>query len=578
MSILKENINELVGKFEINLPPEKLEDPKTSIKIRMVCECLAVPKRVSGRRERIKDIAEHYGYNIGTAYRLMNRVRNGTELVKGTKNYGITLDGLGITLRAWDKEAAEMAVQEIMENRCEHQERLSIYTRIEEKAKKEGWKIGGYRAFLNIYNCIGRDVITYRDKGIRGLREDIIPAIRRDPTAYRPMEILVGDQHKADYYAFDSNGDVANLELFCWLDFRTQLMWGAIAYKHYNRYTVGQALLNAVKWGLPSTVYTDWGKPEISNYMNMLINQLSGLGVRTEGIRKVRAKVKNAQAKPIEARFGGMDAKLRNKRLPGYCKRLRDTRENDLQQDRLKRQIKNRELLSIPELVEEVFTVIDEWNNHQFKNRREDTGLSPLDLYNRETLTHPVTTLTDDVLDYIFLPFQECAIKRSQVKIKHEWLKTLHYYNPELSSYGGETATVRYSPFNPNAVWVFIGKQLICQAEEWGMINPKIQDHVIHKIEQQNRLAKIIRERYVKYCPQNKTIPRIGPHDREAKQVKKVRALRTKKIPFIDGMNRAEVRGKGKPSQLRELYNINSNKKDLPRTIKESLFGLSLYD
>lgn len=524
----EDSVEELASRFKIRVPDQKLKDPQAAMQIRIVCECLAVPTKVKGRKERIAHIAESYGFSIDTAYRFIRLVKKGKELFAATKNHGITLDGLGITLRAWDKEAAEMAVREIMANRRRHQEKLAIYERIKTEAQAAGLRVGCYESFLNLNKRIGKDVHVYRDKGIRGLREDIVPPIQRDPSSYRPMENLVGDQHKADYYCFDHNCDVATLELFCWLDFRTQMIWGAIAYKHYNRYTVGQALINAAKWGLPSIIYTDWGKPEESHYISQLIEQLTGLGIRMEGIKHTKARVKHPQAKPIESWFGWLDRNLKNDRVPGYCKRLTDARENDLQQKEIKRMTKREELLPIPDMVDRIFAVINKWNAHKFKNRREDTGLSPLDIYNNETSEHPVTTLSDDVLDYIFLPYQICKIRRSQVKIKHDWLRTITYYDPALSSLSGEEALVRYDPFNPYQSWVFVKNRLVCQAEEWGMINPKMTDRVSNKIEQQNRLIKQIREKYDAYKPKKKGIPRIGPHDREVKQIKRAQEKEVK--------------------------------------------------
>ncbi|MDY7037335.1 MAG: Mu transposase C-terminal domain-containing protein, partial [Thermodesulfobacteriota bacterium] len=514
-----DDLAEMVNNFEIRIAPEKLKNPRVGGQVRMVCECLAVPKFMEGRKKRIQEIAEHYGYHQGTAYRLMKRVRNGHVLVNGKRNHGASFPELGITLRAWDENSGRMAIETLMENKRSHAEKLSLYNKVIEKSKNLGYSVGSYRSFLTISERINASLKTFRDSGARGLKEDVIPAIRRDQTAYRPMECLVGDQHKADYFCIDYNGDVATLELFCWLDFRTQLVWGAVAYKHYNRYTVGQALINAVKWGLPGIVYTDWGKPEESDYMTLLIEQLTGIGVTAQNVRHVNARVRNAQAKPIEGWFGWLDRNLRNAQIPGYCKRLKDSRENELQQKELKEIIRAGELLSIPDLVDKVFKVIDQWNNHQFKNRGVDNGKSPLDIYNEETKRHPVTALSQDVLDYIFLPLHETTIRRSQANIKHPWLGTLTYYDPELANHTGDKATVRFNPFDPSRVWVFVGKSLVCQAEEWGMINPKNKDQVSQRIEQQNHLLKLIRDRYRAYLPEKKTIPRIGPHEREARQV-----------------------------------------------------------
>lgn len=565
---------EMVRQFEINVSARALSDPRAATKIRMVCECLAVPQNVRGRNARIKEIAASYGYSGGAVYKLIKKVKQRKPLATVGRTHGIKVAGVAGRLRAWGVEAANMAVRVIMANKREHREKLSLYEEIADEAQKNEWNIGTYEAFCKLYKRVDPSVITYRDKGARGLREDVIPPIARDFSAYRPMECLIGDQHKADFYAIDAAGEVATLELFCWLDFRTQLAWGSIAYKHYNRYTVGHSLLNAVRWGLPNTVYTDWGKPEESNYITLLLEQLTGLGIKTQSIRHTRAKVRHPQAKPIEAWFGRLDKNLKNDGIPGYCKRLRDSRENELAQKELKHLIRADGLLPVAELVERLFDIIETWNTHKFKNRGQDTGSSPLDIYCRETGVYPVTALSQDVLDYIFLPMQAGTVRRSQVKVRHEFLKkTITYYHPELADRGGAEVMLRYNPFDISHIWVFGGGKLVCRADEWGMINPKNSDQVMDRIEKQNSLLKQIKERYAAYAPAGNPIPRIHPQEREARQVKKATELRVCKTP-LDDADEIEIKAaandtrgyrplefkKTEPTRLRPVFALDWNK------------------
>jgi hypothetical protein len=585
-------IEDMAEQFEVKVPAEKLKDPNVAEKVRMVCECLSLPVRLKGRSKKIREIAESFGYDYSTAHRLMTKVKKGKWIIKPTKNYGHKIDSLNITVRAWDSEAAHMAVEEIMVNLRNHAEKLTLYERVRDRAEAEGLRCGCYESFLNLHKKISDSILKYRDQGVRGLREDIIPAIRRDYTAYRAMECLVGDQHKADYYCLDYNGDVVTLELFCWMDFRTQMVWGAVAYKHYNRYTVGQALLNAVKWGMPSQVYTDWGKPEESKYTSLLIEQLTGLGIKAKGIRHTRAKVRHPQAKPIEAWFGRYDRMLKNENIPGYCKRLKDSRENELQQKQLDELISAGGLLSIDEMTDRIFSVIEKWNDHLFKKRGEDTGKSPRQLYNEITSQCPVTTLSDDVVDYIFLPVQDkngsnrpIVIKRSQVKIHHEFFKRqLTYYAPEMADYTGVEVFVRYNPFDPEQVWIFSARedrakalkkgQLICAANEWGMVNPKNRDQVAERIEMQNRLVKQISDKYKLWLPEKGSkshIQRIHPQENEARQVREhennVRVLRTQ---IEEPEKLRAVSGTGyRPLNFENKKRVNDQK---------PLFSLSMHD
>ena len=572
---------EMAQEYHIKVTPAQLQDPKITTKLRMVVDCLSVPKAAQGRSRIIREIAESYGYDRASTYRLLARVKKGLPLVQASKNYGLHKADLGITLRAWDERAAEMAIGIIMQNKRRHVDGLTLYQTITDTAEAEGLRIGTYASFMRLKRQIRPALKTYRDKGTQGLRQDVIPSIRRDASAYRPMECLVGDQHKADYYAFDSGGKVVTLELFCWMDFRTQLVWGAIAYKHYNRYTVGQALINAVRWGLPSTVYTDWGKPEKSNYIALLIKQLTGLGIKTESIAHIKATQRHPQAKPLEGFFGNFDRRLKNVQIPGYCKRLKDSREAELQQRDLKHLIKAGGLLSVDDLTGKIVGELEAWNRHIFKRREsgEDNGRSPLQIYLKETKHFPVTTLSDDTLEYIFLPKRDLMVKRCQVSFQHEWLGKKVYYDRALADYQGCTAEVRYDPFDPWRVWVFVDRKLICVAEEWGMINPKIADQVAEKMAEQKALAAQITETYKKYLPPKQPIRRINPADRAAQAVKKeteIRVLRTSLEKESQSVRRvAQGGGADALEEFRKRFHPGARKQEEPRKYKP-IFRLSM--
>jgi len=338
------SIEQLVERFELNVPPEKLQDPTVAAKVRMTAECLALPRGCRSRRRRIAEIARSHGFSPATAYRLLKRAEEGKPLFGKRRSPGVHLAGLGVVVRAWDERGATAAAELILSNRQGRVEGKRLYEELLRRAEKEGFRVGSYRSFMDLASRVRPELIQLRDLGIRGLREEILPPIRRDPTAYRAMECLVGDQHKADYYAIDRDGNIATLELYAFMDFRSQLIFHSLAYKHYNRYTVGQALVNAVRFGLPNMIYMDWGMPERSKYLEMLIEQLTGLGVRIEPIRTQRATPRHPQAKPLEGWFSWLDRKLGNERLPGWCRRLSDARANELQRNEIKAQIKAGEL------------------------------------------------------------------------------------------------------------------------------------------------------------------------------------------------------------------------------------------
>jgi len=224
------------------------------------------------------------------------------------------------------------------------------------------------------------------------------------------------------------------------------------------------------------------------------------------------------------------------------------------------------------------------WNEHAFKKRdsaQEDNGRSPLEIYTEEIKRHPVATLSDDTLEYIFLPKRDLMIRRCQVAFQHEWLGKRVYYDRALADYQGMMAEVRYDPFDPWRVWIFVERKLICEAEEWGMINPKISAQVEEKRAEQKALAEQIKTLYQKYLPPKAPVRKINRHEREARDVKKVVELRIRKTSLEkqmeeQGETKISVQAGGDPlEEFRKQFHPGARKPEEPQEYKP-LFKLSM--
>ena len=514
----------------INLPPEVLNDPKMKRYLPILHELVKIPRKGKGRVLFFEEVAARHGIGKTWCRELLRRLKKGECPIR-TRKEKKRIEQLGIAVRRIDVRAADKAISLYLANKNDHRDRKTLFTEWQGFCGAERLRDGSYRSFCRLLEKVPAPLIAMRDGGPRALKEDFIPSIRRDASAYRPMEALIADQHTHDWACFDDDFNVLTLEAFYCMDFRTQLLFPAIAAEHYQQFHVGQALTNALRSGIPSIFYSDLGKPEGSSYVSFLLEQLNALSIDSQPIQHIKAQGRWPRAKPIEGVFGIFDRRVRNKGLPGYRKRLHDPRANEAAQKELKRQIKQKQLLHQDEMVRELLNATDEWNRHAFVNRGRDTGSSPLQIYERETEKYPVLVLPDDVIDYLFLPEQTATVRHSQVRIKHPYIGPLNYYSPDLVNVNGDAVLVKWHPYEADSVWVFAytktGKpgEFIARAEVWQSINPKDQRAVAEKIEKQGHLVKLVRELYRAYVPKGgKHIRAVGPWSRAARELKEIAA------------------------------------------------------
>jgi putative transposase len=257
---------------------------------------------------------------------------------------------------AWDAEALEFfKVLYLKANREAGRYTVrDAYRRTVLKAKQEGWKIGSEQSAYVHARDIHTTLRLYAKGGSRAL--DNMFYIARDLSGLRPFQVIVGDQHRFDFWVADGDGVYFRPECYLWLDMRTRLPYGIAFDRHYTTRTVLRALKMGVgKFGKFESTYNDNGAGEKSAVADYTIEQLQNYGMsfrdegdlyRTEageyvveGIdgddskmmvnvvksraewkkqnRRIFANVKNAKAKPIERFFSTLEQILRDMILPG---------------------------------------------------------------------------------------------------------------------------------------------------------------------------------------------------------------------------------------------------------------------
>jgi len=159
-------------------------------------------------------------------------------------------------------------------------------------------------------------------KGPIALRQQT-PAILRDRTHLKPLEVIVGDYWRVDRIVKWIDGELVMPHLCVWVDWRTYKIVGAALAKTPNSLGVKTALFTCfTQYGIPQYAYMDNGKEfkamrvsgsrleEVNTVLRLedvddLVKQMEYKGIITGlGIKDINAIFKNPRAKIIERAFG----------------------------------------------------------------------------------------------------------------------------------------------------------------------------------------------------------------------------------------------------------------------------------
>ncbi|MDR0443235.1 MAG: hypothetical protein LBH44_07515 [Treponema sp.] len=130
-------------------------------------------------------------------------------------------------LVAWDNEALNFFKMFFLKvtreaGRCTVR---NAYKQTALMAAQNGWKIGSEQsAYVHAREAIHPMLKLYVKGGSRAL--DNLFYIARDLSSLRPFQIVVGDQHRFDFWVTDENGVYFRPECYLWLDMRTRLPYG----------------------------------------------------------------------------------------------------------------------------------------------------------------------------------------------------------------------------------------------------------------------------------------------------------------------------------------------------------------
>lgn len=506
---------------ETAISEDDLRNPRIRRILAILREVDDMPRHWSkGKRKYIEAVAIKHSVTWPTIYKWMAKFeKKGIAGVRHTKSYKNEP-------RKWTPEAVDFWVGLCLKREHRHINRRDLYDILLVESDRREWNIGGYESANWWYEKKANPLlVAYRDGGARAL-DNMLPPVLRDYSDLSPFEILVGDQHRFDFWVVDDlTGEVFRPEGYLWQDLRTRMIYGAALDRRYDANLIGLALRIGMRvFGAFKSIYTDNGRPELSRYLTGILADIRSLGMAWEttddypmdildtadedinpcvimpGTHK-RAIVKNAKAKMIEGTFNHIEGILRSRfALPGNVKDLHgEIHAQDIDQAEVKRLAEQGKLPLASEFYITLYRAIDFWNrekHHRGLHREcalpKPKRVTPLSCLKAcyEEGWRPVR-ISDDAADLIFLAKQKRVVRMGRIEFHGDY-----YEHDALLGLHKQSVNIRYNPMEADVLLVFAGNKYICAAHPVEYSSMKDQDLASRKIHEKRSRRKEVADTF----------------------------------------------------------------------------------
>jgi hypothetical protein len=500
-----DDLSAWLARRRITISPKQLADPVMQRKLACVRAVSACPA-YQGREKLIEALASQHGVSPITIRRWVDdietlpvrsslpRIKLGDEKVDIPTSHAFTPEALACGLMSYANDMkAGMR---------------SAYRSMESQASARDWQLGDYSSFTRIVKKIPAAIWVRIRRGATGFELACTPKIIRQWTAVPVQSVLCGDQKIFDYMVYDPEIDEIIIPNgYLWMDCSSRMINGAwVELGHYNSYTVGNSLREALRFGIPDEIFTDWGKPEGSKHISNILKGLNGhsttgdfmamaekYAALDDNVRHRKAEPGKPWQKPIENIMNLIEGRLVAKNLPGYRKRMADAWVNKETQALLKAQAKRGQLMTIEQFITHVYTAIDEHNKAE-KDLKEGFSIVPLDFFARGLTAQSRPVFDTTTLDHICLPTFERMPHQSKITVTIKG-EQRGYYSPRLAGYRHKLR-ISVDPYDREAPAVLTAQDgtYFDLAEPWHVQNPYDRDGLSMKRHRQRELMKWVSE------------------------------------------------------------------------------------
>lgn len=475
----------------------KIKDIEKMNKLKAINELKSCPAGMS-KTLWGKGVAAKYEVSLKTLYSWAKLFKQSEVEVKN--------DELSIDFKAkfksssFEMSALEWAVGFMLHNPLAS--KSFAYEQLQSYAKDNALKIGSYQSFARLTAAPEIKAMLLRAScGDRGVRNEWAMHIIRDLNCYESMEMICGDQIVFDFDAVGPGGEVINPNAYVWIDMGSGAIIGIdIVLGKYNRLSVGNSLKMALRFGIPDAIYTDNGKPELSEYIAGVRSQLSGIKFRdfddlAPNLLHKKAKVRNSRAKPIENIFNHVQRRMGEMVIAerggaGYHK------DGDRQSEIIAKYIKQNPL-NFTDFISYFERAVRWWNEHYNASRK----IHPLKSFLDKLEAKPRAVFDETTLEYIFSERRSIRVRNSCITLSVMGQRRT-YSHPTLCKFVGQNVEVRINRGEVESVFVVDMKnnRPICEAHLIDRIDPRDHTALSAQLAKNEAVVSAVRQAFGYYA------------------------------------------------------------------------------
>jgi len=491
------------------LNPDDLKDPKFIEKVAILREIDEMPASwKEGRRAWVEKVARKHGKHPATIYRWLKE-RSGYDIA------GLRHKNSGKEKASAWRPLESLEFWQGLFLKREHRgiNIKNLYSIMQQEAQRRGWEIGKYRSAVWWVNRIKKPLKGFSRGGARAL-DNALPPILVDHSDMAPFEIVVGDQHRFDRWIVDEeSGEIFRPECYMWQDLRSRIIYGAAIDKRYDSWLMGLGLWVGIHvFGTFGSLYLDHGKPELSLYIQDILNGMKAFGMTWENTtdcsidlnvvdgeasvplmrkpgERILTVVKNAKAKMEERTFRTIEEIMESFfRLAGRTKRLKDDIHwQEVDQREAETLAKRGKLLTASEHAIFFYKALDYYNRerphrgvlNEWIWKPKPKSATPFDcLVSCYREGWRPRKISDAAADLIFLVRAERTVRLGRLEFMGDF-----YENEALVGIEGRVC-LRYNPMDLSEIQVFQNGKYLCGAvpvERSSMKNLTLAERKIHE-------------------------------------------------------------------------------------------------
>ncbi|SHJ59496.1 Mu DNA binding, I gamma subdomain [Desulfofundulus thermosubterraneus DSM 16057] len=356
-----------------------------------------------------------------------------------------------------------------------------VYEELKKAAAAKGWPLPSRATVYRVIADIKPAEEVLATRGDKEYESKMMPKVRRTYNHLLAMEEIVGDGHPFDIFV-EFNGRAVRPNLSAWMDLRSRKIVGwCVTAGPANSDTIALALRHAIiTHGLPGTLYTDWGKEYINEYIKDVCRRLD-IGIRNCIPRTPRSKAIERLFRTVHDQF--------TLYLPGYCGNTPENRPPGYDEKKL---LKQGKLLKFEDFVRRWAQYVEVYNN-QVHSQIKDT---PANAFAAAQHVRPGRVDERD-LDILMMRKERVKVQPGYIRLfgRDYWS-----HNVDLGMLVGEWVQVWYDPHRVGEVLIWYrGKCIGTARNEEALAHGLDRAELAERLRANRRVKKALKLKMASY-------------------------------------------------------------------------------